>query len=1528
MIVTLMKPDRIFSQTLPEKVKGRYFITDIGPDEKRRQVLSVEGINNKWQLKGDKRVKSQVLDVKDKDDVSLEAQVFYKVKIGEEEDVFLYAENITNGRQTFKKLIVRDNTEITVGRAGNNTIKIENIYVSANHARLNYFDGKWTISDLDSTNGTFVNDYRISTYSLKPGDIVFIMGFKIIIGSNFIGINNPDNLVEYDTNVLLGFAKQSISTEEANEDIIIEDQYFYRSPRFKRSITPQEIKVDAPPQAEKLDTIPTALMIGPSVTMGMASMSTGVFTVINTISTGGKMVSAMPTLIMSMSMLLGMILWPVLTKKYEKKQKSKLERIRQARYKNYLFSIKDTILKEEKIQSDILFENNVSIDECASRIVEKKRNLWERMLGQDDFLQIRVGLGNLPFVGKIQYPDKKFSLEDDNLLDDLYVLKNEPKQLNMVPVTYSFIESCISGIIGENKKIVADFVKGLIIRIAALHSYDELKIVIIADENNKEQWEVLKWLPHMWDNDKNVRYFCTNIGEAKEISSYLEKEFYERSSNKTEAIAAPYYLIVNTSRNIAEKIDIVEMMLKSKTNFGFSIINVDNSINNLPKESSMVIEIDERISKIYDKNDISGRQTEFVADIGIGNELSEVVKAAANIKMDIADQTYSLPNVITFLEMFGVNKIEHINPLMRWKENNPTISLAAPIGVDTMGELFYLDLHEKFQGPHGLVAGMTGSGKSEFIITYILSMAANYHPDEVAFILIDYKGGGLTGAFEDEEKGIKLPHLAGTITNLDGAAVKRSLISIQSELRRRQAIFNNARRVSNEGTMDIYKYQKLYRDKVVTEPVPHLFIISDEFAELKSQQPEFMEQLISTARIGRSLGVHLILATQKPSGVVDDQIWSNSRFRVCLKVQDKADSNDMIKRPDAAELSNTGRFYLQVGFNEFFALGQSAWCGAPYNEDGISDKNVDNSIKVIDSIGRVVKEVKPPKKEGTGKQRQKQIVAMVKYLSDLAKEENISVRPLWLNPIPAMIYPEKLIEKYNIKNGAAHELNPVIGELDDPFNQNQEILTLPFSSSGNILVYGVAGAGKLTMLTTMVYELIRLHSAEYLNIYILDFGAETLRMFEKAPQVGDVIFSSEGEKIINLMKMIKAEISVRKKLFVDYGGDYESYIKNSRKACPNIIVIINNYSAFAEAYEDCEEVISYVSREGTKYGIYFVVTATNTGSVRYRIVQNFKSIFVLQMNDKTDYSAILGPTEGTFPSPIKGRGIVKREHTYEIQIASVADEENVLPKVKELIDSILAGYTGPLARRVPILPEKVDSTYLEDKEVSIDKFPMGVDKRKLSVIYHNIKATYITFVLSQDYDGISTYLQGFAENAHLRSIADLVVIDAINKFIPDDNRQYNYINDKLEEAVVSLFNEMVRRHKLFKEQGSLENEKQIVYVINSIDTLFSSLSEDGADKLRVLIEKGKAEYKICFVIGDTAAAITKHSFEEWYKVHCAVNSGVWIGDGVSDQYILKINKISSELYKEVGSQSGMYISKGKYTIIKLLTSYLYNVEEE
>ena len=262
-------------------------------------------------------------------------------------------------------------------------------------------------------------------------------------------------------------------------------------------------------------------------------------------------------------------------------------------------------------------------------------------------------------------------------------------------------------------------------------------------------------------------------------------------------------------------------------------------------------------------------------------------------------------------------------------------------------------------------------------------------------------------------------------------------MSIESELKYREEIFAEIglrERVSN---LDIYKYQKLYRENVVNTPLPHLFIISDEFAELKTQQPEFMSQLISAARIGRSLGVHLILATQKPSGVVDDQIWSNSRFRVCLKVQEKTDSMEMLKRPEAAELKDTGRFYLQVGYNELFRLGQSAWAGSLYVPQDKVEEQKDDGIRIIDNTGNTAKEVIPDKKKTCVAKPVKQLDAVVLYLKKIVEEECIRVKPLWLAPMPERILLEELKEKYASDRVNEYMLAPVVGEYDKPASQRE-----------------------------------------------------------------------------------------------------------------------------------------------------------------------------------------------------------------------------------------------------------------------------------------------------------------------------------------------------------------------------------------------------------------------------------------------------------------------------------------------------------
>ena len=246
---------------------------------------------------------------------------------------------------------------------------------------------------------------------------------------------------------------------------------------------------------------------------------------------------------------------------------------------------------------------------------------------------------------------------------------------------------------------------------------------------------------------------------------------------------------------------------------------------------------------------------------------------------------------------------------------------------------------KKHHGPHGLVAGTTGSGKSETLQTYMLSLAVNYSPDDIGFFIIDYKGGGMANLFKG------LPHMIGQISNLSGNQVKRAMISIKSENRRRQRVF------TEHGVNNINAYTKLYKNGEAAQPVPHLFIIVDEFAELKKEEPDFMQELISVAQVGRSLGVHMILATQKPNGTVDDNIWSNSKFRLCLRVQDKQDSNDMLHKPDAAYITQAGRCYLQVGNDEVYELFQSGFSGAVYDEHAAVGNT--EIARIIGLTGRV-----------------------------------------------------------------------------------------------------------------------------------------------------------------------------------------------------------------------------------------------------------------------------------------------------------------------------------------------------------------------------------------------------------------------------------------------------------------------------------------------------------------------------------------------------------------------------------------------
>ena len=1505
MIVTMIAQNWMKSISLPEKIRGQYWLLD----EQNRHMIGIEGVQDHWVMKSSRLVRILDLDRQALKAVILRENRIYELQKDGDERFCVFAQPHTDDRRTYIKYWIEENTEISLGRNEQNDVCYPGDGVSAFHAVLSRKGTRWRILDLESRNGTFVNGKRVQDGELYPGDLVYIMGLQIVIGSDYIAINQPDGNVSVSSALyrFVGQPETPGDTEDAEEP---EDpEYFYRSPRFKRDVETAVFKIDPPPASPITEELPWALVMGSSLAMGAMSLTTLGMAIAN---------QNVFSMIMGGSMLTGTLLIPTVTKAYEAKRKKKKEMLRQEKYRAYLNDISQRIQEVSRLQEEILNENGVSLQECEKRILERSRKLWERGPGQNDFLHVRLGNGNRKLDAEFQYPERRFTLTEDVLLEEQYALCEKEKRLHNIPITYSLFDHPVSGVIGDRNQ-VRELAKSWMIQLAALYSYDEVKFIVLYDREDAE-FDFVKWLPHVWSNDRKYRFLVTSPAEAADLSAYFDPllETREKMNDTELEKEAPYYIVFSLDRKLAIRTELVRKILSSPKNLGFSLIPFYEMLKDLPKECSMVVELDQMSGKLFDKNDISGAYVGFTPDSGLRSDPLRLSRMLANTYLNTEEEHFKLPSAVPFLRMYGVGKVEHLNAQDRWKEHDPTKSLRAEVGVDTYGNTFMLDLHEHIHGPHGLVAGMTGSGKSEFLITYILSLAVNYHPNEVAFILIDYKGGGTAKAFE------KLPHTAGIITNLDGAAIKRSLVSIESELKRRQEIFAAISKEVGISNIDIYKYQKLFREGRVREPLQHLFIIADEFAELKTQQPEFMSKLISAARIGRSLGIHLILATQKPSGVVDDQIWSNSRFRVCLKVQERADSVDMLKRPEAAELTDVGRFYLQVGYNELFELGQSAWAGAPYEPSDYPVQERDRSIEVLDTNGHVIRQVRPVHPGTAGTRFGKQLDAVVDYLQSIAREENIQVRQLWLDPIPAVIVLDRIREKYGVRP-EQFRINPLIGVYDDPSHQRQAALCLPISREGNAIVYGSAGSGKTAFLQAMICSLIQEHTPDEVQLYLLDFSAETLRAFADAPQVGDVILNYESEKIRNLFQMLSAEINRRRKLFTDYGGDYTAFLQNSGEMLPSVVTVIHNYSAFAELFPEQEESVALLSREGTKYGVYFVLTAVGIGAVRFRVQQNFRQMITMQLNDPTEYSSVVGKTEGLIPADCRGRGLIRQGGLYEFQTASLSEGDNPLDVIHRICVEANTAWNGAKAPRVPVLPEVVDVEFLlpQMDRKNVLNIPIGVEKNSLRVHYYPFGKNEITMVESENSE-CSAFA---AQLVDLLSKSDTVrgfVLDPGASMEADTDAFPVYTSAQECAGHLRQFYQLLLQRHCASREAQVQGKPQPVYepmlvILNSYGALKQLLSEDEAKMLAAALENCVAAYGVAVVIAEQSKQMRTCRYESWYRSRITSGNGIWIGSGFNRQSALAPSGRMPELREELPLDYGYSLIGGKCVRLKMLS---------
>ena len=1095
--------ERLNTFYLPKKVSESFLFSYTSGLFNNELYFNIYSKDGQWYIKNNDNI---IIDNSD-EDIPLECYHHYEIKIkGYDNLLYLYVyDNINTYYYDFD---ISELQLFTIGCDNSDTIRYKDGLTTSNQIKVFKEAGSFFIEPLpNSKSFLFINKRTVyNKRNLKTGDIIFFNNIMIVWMNTFFRIYVPNDGVTFSRelkpirqDIMQNNAYLQYDVEENTEDLYKENDYFFRKPRLTMTYTEESINIDPPNQKETKEDVPIIFQFGTGLTMLASSAIIVYKNIVNYKAGKSEKIELILSMVSAGAILLCSFLLPKIIKIYNKHLLKKKEKKRQEKYTAYLLKKQESINAILKKESLSIFDNNPSSKECFENLTGLKNRLYERELQDIDFLTIRVGVGNLPSSLKITAPEEKFTLEEDELLQNVYEIVESSKFLKNIPITLSLCRNFISSIIC-NFEYSENYLNDLILQLLFLHNPEELKVVLLTNEKNAEKWSYLKLVPHIYSDDKSIRFFAQNEDETKKILKELDDLFIERKQVLKEANEdisgdiekndyyknfSTYYLIITDNYRQYKDIDFLKKLVVYNKNLGFSLLILGNVLKNLPNECNKYVYVTDKDSCLFEKEYSKSNQTYFSTEIAYPFiDMFKVAKELSNIPVQLSNNTFNLPTTLPFLEMYNVGNIEQLNVLNKWTMSNPIATLGCPVGVSPSGELFKLDLHEKFHGPHGLIAGSTGSGKSEFIITYILSMAVNYHPNEVQFVLIDYKGGGLAGAFENRETGVRIPHLAGTITNLDISEMHRALVSINSELKRRQQKFNEARDKLGESTIDIYKYQRFYKEGLLSEPIPHLFIISDEFAELKSQQPEFMDELISTARIGRSLGVHLVLATQKPSGVVNDQIWSNTRFRVCLKVQSKSDSMEMLKRPEAASIKETGRFYLQVGYDELFELGQSAWAGAQYIPAERVVRKVDDSLSFVNNTGDVIKTSNNINAKDSNLQKNygDQLTNIVKYLNKIAIENNIKTNKLWLDSIPAEIFLSDLIEKYHYTT-QPYIINPIIGELDDPAAQKQSLLTLDITNNGNTLVYGIPGSGKENFITTILTSICTKHTTDEINIY-------------------------------------------------------------------------------------------------------------------------------------------------------------------------------------------------------------------------------------------------------------------------------------------------------------------------------------------------------------------------------------------------------------------------------------------------------------
>lgn len=1340
--------------------------------------------------------------------------------------------------------------EINIGRSSKNDICLKSSLVSSSHAVIRKNHDKWLIKDRRSRNGTFVDGKLINSHSteLHDGAIIFIGGFILEFANETLKFKNtPADVI---------FSSEIIHSVFSNFAAKKPYPLFYRSPRIRRSATTSEVEILSPPSTGSKPSVSWL-----SVLLPPGMMITVMLLVANFTRNASTLFYTLPMSSVS-------IIMAVINYKSQNKKWLQTQELAAKKYHDHLQEKETEIAEAETEYMSLLSSINPGLLECVSIAENMNRRLWERVVTDADFLNIRLGIGEVVSNVNIKIPKEQLVLEENPFLKEAAKVKARHEILSGIPVCHSFLDSPITGLEGT-RETVKKIAWSIIINIATHHSYEDVKIVCVYPESEKEQWEWMRWLPHVWNDERTKRFMsCTlenrpstsqdntkkqdNTARTmlRELSETLKLRQRESSNDRRNNIPeTPFYFLVCADKTLVESSG--EKFLPESSTLGFAVLYAYGDIRTLPKECNAIIDCGdwEKVlrSSIQKTSEYETGKI-FIPD-GVNISLNVVDKFArslAPIRVQTSGNSGQLPSKALLFEVLGVKRVEDLQVLHRWNKSQSYSSLAVPIGLKGNGDMFYFDVHESKMGPHGVVAGTSGSGKSEMLTAWLLSLALHFSPRDLNILLIEFKGNDLSNILS------VLPHIAGVVNNLQGAnVIERSLISLAAENRRRQEIFASLTDLATKSLPAYQEYQKKHPELDIEE-LPFLIVVLDEFAEFKKQFPEQVDKFVQIARVGRSTGLYMVLSTQSPSGIVPPQIESNVKFSVCLRTANAGESKELIGTTDAFFISRPGRAYVKVG-DSIYEQIQTFFSKVSYNPNR-NEKEASSDINLVEINGERVNPQVYDKTIKASDDIQTEGQILVSHIIDVAEKNDIArAKPVWTKLLPKRLTLSSLEAEYNIarafNNNQWEECNDglriAVGLLDRPELQTQEPFVLDFTNNGHQILFGAPSSGKTTFLQTAILSAAISYTPEQLQFLIFDFGSGSMRTFEDLPHTLMVANSKKQDKLQEAEEFLLNELDKRNNLFeAQRVSTIAAYRKVSGKNLPFIIVAIDNIMVIKNQFSDMMDSIVKIASEGGSLGIYILSTCSGTSI--FKLDDYIKSKHALELTDISEYRSLVGAASKQAPEKLPGRGFT--QGPLEFQTALCVEGNTEADIVMNLRNICLAMREAWSGNNASLEEEKNREIDVNELEFTSEGFQIGIDKNSkqpVEFIYSEMPTCIIS---------------GISEEARINILS--LIINAFNNEL--DTTIYLY---EPEEKIGALYPDCISVHEVTETDDLIskladefdrrlnddeENYSKIVFCVDNFLKFYRMISQESADILESITRSG-ADCNIYFYIASNAA---------------------------------------------------------------------------